>query len=54
MNDTGFVVLKVHLEIIDCVKMPMTEPNYGTPRLINRSHHNWAGRHATFPHATST
>ena len=44
MNNTGFIALKVHLEIIDCVKMSTTERDYGTPRLIKRtivelSHH---------------
>ena len=46
MNNTGFIVLKVHLEIIDCVKTSTTERDYGAPRLINRtivlsSHHYW-------------
>ena len=35
MDNTGLIVLKVHLEKIDCVKTSMTEHDYGTPRLIN-------------------
>ena len=37
MDNTGFIVLKVHLEIINCVKMSMAERDYGTPRLINQT-----------------
>ena len=31
MNNTSFIVLKVHLEIIDYVKTSMTERDYGAP-----------------------
>ena len=36
-GNTAFIVLQVYLEIINFVKTSMTDRDYGTPWLINRT-----------------